>query len=387
MTFFKIFSNEKELFKNPEFRNKAGTTAGITGIILNMLLCIFKVLAGILSSSLSITADALNNLSDAASSIITLIGFKLSKRPACKEHPFGHGRFEYLSAVLVSGIIILMGFELFKSSIGEIFNPSGTTNFSLVAFVILIVSVLVKAFMYFFYKSLGRKIDSKSLIATAKDSLSDCAGTGVVFTGMIVSHFFSVDIDAYIGVLVSGFIIYTGVMSIKDSLSPLLGEPPSKELVKDIESVVMSFDDICGIHDLIIHNYGPSNYIITLHAEVPAKGNMCALHDTIDLIERELQNKLGCIASIHMDPVENDNPEVIELKNFATDVIKSFDKDFSLHDFRVVKGPTHTNLIFDLIIPHSYKLSPEDAGELVANAIHNKNESYFAVIQVERSYI
>lgn len=387
MTLFKIFSNDKELFKNPEFRGKVGVFGSVSGIVLNLLLCAFKVLAGLLSGSISIIADALNNLSDAASSIITLVGFKLSKKPASKEHPFGHGRFEYLSAVLVSGIIILMGFELFKTSVGKIFNPSDLTHFSTVTFVILIVSLIVKALMYFFYKNLGRKIDSKSLIAAANDSLSDCAGTGVVFSGIIVSHFFAVNIDAYIGLLVSGFIIYTGVMSIKDSLSPILGEPPSDELVHDIEKIVMSHDDICGIHDLIIHNYGPSNYIITLHAEVPAKGDMLSMHDTIDLAERELQDKLGCIASIHMDPIENDNPEVIELKKFATDVIKNIDKDFSLHDFRVVTGPTHTNLIFDLIIPHNYKISPEKTGETVANAIHTANDKYYAVIQVEQSYI
>ncbi len=383
---FKIFIKNKDDLKNPKVRASYETFGSVTGIVMNFILFMIKLLAGIISGSVSIMADAVNNLSDAGSSVITLIGFRLSKKPASKTHPFGHGRIEYLSAVFVSLIIILMGFELFKSALAKIINPESIyADFASV--LIMVLAILAKGFMFFFYNKIAKKINSDSLKAAAKDSLSDCIATGAVIIGLFIFILFDINIDAYLGLGVSLFILYTGITAVKDSLSPLLGEPPSKEMVEEIEKIVMGHDEVCGIHDLIIHNYGPDKYIITLHAEVPASGDILLLHDKIDHIERELGEKLGCIATIHMDPVETDNELVNEIKEFAASVIKSIDSSLSFHDFRIVTGNTHTNLIFDLIIPHNYKMSEDDLQQLVAYEIHRRNTHYYAVIQVEQSYI
>ncbi|MBO5453568.1 MAG: cation transporter [Clostridia bacterium] len=383
---FKIFIKDKDNLKNPKVRFAYGTFGSIMGIVVNFILFVFKLTAGILSGSISIIADAVNNLSDAGSSVITLTGFHLAKKPASKDHPFGHGRIEYISAVLVSLVIILMGFELFKSSIGKIITPS-EVHTDILSLCILIGAIIAKTFLFFFYRKIALKINSDSLHAASKDSLSDCISTGTVLLGILVSWIFSVNIDAFLGLAVSVFILYTGISTIKDSLSPLLGEPPTKEMVDEIEKIVMDHDEICGIHDLIIHNYGPDNYIITLHAEVPASGDILLMHDKIDHIERELGEKLGCMATIHMDPIETDNEQIKELKDFAESVIKEIDPILTLHDFRAVIGNTHTNLIFDLIIPHNYKMSGEETERLVSYEIHRRNTHYFAVVQVEQSYV
>lgn len=383
---FKLFIKNKDDLKNPKVRASYGTLGSVTGIIINFLLFIIKLLAGIISGSVSIMADAVNNLSDAGSSVITLIGFRLSKKPASKTHPFGHGRIEYLSAVFVSLIILLMGFELLKSAWGKIINPEPIFA-DFVSVIIMFMAIFAKGFMFFFYNKIAKKINSDSLKAAAKDSLSDCIATGAVIVGLFVLILFDINIDAYLGLCVSLFILYTGISAIKDSLSPLLGEPPSREMVEEIEKIVMGHDEVCGIHDLIIHNYGPDKYIITLHAEVSATGDILLLHDKIDHIERELGEKLGCIATIHMDPIQTDNELVNELKEFAKSVIKNIDPVLSFHDFRVVIGNTHTNLIFDLIIPHNYKMSEDEIQQLVSYEIHRRNTHYYAVIQVEQSYI
>jgi len=383
---FKIFIKDKDNLKSPKVRSAYGTLGSITGIVINFILFIIKLIAGLVSGSVSITADAVNNLSDAGSSVITLIGFHLSKKPASKSHPFGHGRIEYLSAVLVSLVIILMGFELFKSAVEKIITPT-EVNTDIVSVVILVAAILAKTFMFFFYKKIAVRINSDSLMAASKDSLSDCVSTTAVLIGIGISILFNVNIDAFLGVAVSAFILYTGITTIKDSLSPLLGEPPTKEMVEEIEKIVMDHDEICGIHDLIIHNYGPDKFIITLHAEVPASGDILLMHDKIDHIERELGEKLGCMATIHMDPIENDNEQVKNMREFAESVIKEIDPVLTLHDFRVVMGNTHTNLIFDLIIPHNYKMSIDETQRLVSYEIHRRNTHYFAVVQVEQSYI
>ncbi len=383
---FKLFIKNKDDLKDPKVRSAYGTFGSITGIVINFILFAIKLLAGILSGSVSIMADAVNNLSDAGSSVITLIGFRLSKKPASKTHPFGHGRIEYLSAVFVSLIIILMGFELFKSAADKIINPAEIYA-DIISVLIMSLAIIAKAFMFFFYNKIAKKINSDSLKAAAKDSLSDCIATGAVLIGLFILIAFHINIDAYLGLAVSLFILYTGITAIKDSLSPLLGEPPSKEMVAEIEKIVMDHDEICGIHDLIIHNYGPEKYIITLHAEVPASGDILLLHDKIDHIERELGEKLGCIATIHMDPIETDNEQVKELKEFTQAVLSDIDPSLSFHDFRVVIGNTHTNLIFDLIIPHNYRMSADETENLVSYEIHRRNTHYYAVIQVEQSYI
>ncbi len=372
--------------KNPEERAKCGFFVSLTGIILNAFLFIIKLLASLFSGSVSIMADAFNNLSDAAGSVVTLIGFKLSQKPADKDHPFGHGRMEYITAFIVSLIILLMGFELIKSSFLKLINPEQLV-FSVAAVIILILSVIIKLFLFLFNLSASKKIKSESLKASGADALSDAIATTAVLFSLIFFKITGINIDAYMGILVSLFILYTGYKTVKDALSPLVGESAPKELIEEIEKIVLSHEEVIGIHDLIIHNYGVGKFMLSLHAEVSENQDLLSAHDKIDLIEKELSKRFNLIAVIHMDPVNTDSELANSLKEFVTESVKSIDENLSIHDFRVVSGETHTNLIFDLAVPFDFAISDNDLLNAVTSLIKEKDEKYYVSVTIEKGYL
>ena len=381
-----IFIKNKEQFEQPEVRRAYGMLCSIVGIGLNVLLFAGKYLAGVLSGSIAITADAFNNLSDAGSSVITLVGFKFSGMKPDKDHPFGHGRFEYLSGLGVAMLIILMGFELLKSAVNKILHPEPVET-GVVAVAILIVSVCVKLYMSVYNRKIGDKIDSEAMKATATDSLSDSVATSAVLISMLAAHVTGVQIDGWCGLVVAGLVLLAGWKAAKDTIDPLLGGPPSKEFVNSIKEIVMDHKEIIGIHDLVVHDYGPGRCMISLHGEVPANGDIIVLHDLIDHIEKELGEKLGCEAVIHMDPLETDNEKITEMKHELLTYINSELPGISIHDFRMVQGPTHTNLIFDAVVPHEFHMTNEEVRNGLEKVVAKHWENTFAVIHVEQSYI
>ncbi|MDY2912230.1 MAG: cation diffusion facilitator family transporter [Agathobacter sp.] len=369
-----------------EKRSIYGMVCGFVGIFFNIILFVGKLLAGIITSSISITADALNNLSDAGSSIVTLAGFKLAAQKPDSKHPYGHGRIEYLAGLAVAAVILIMGFELFRDSIGKVLHPQDT-EFSYVVIFILLASILVKCYMAYYNYSIGKEIDSAAVRAAAMDSMSDCIATGAVLVTTVLNHLYGWQLDGYCGILVSFFIMYSGIQAARDSVDPLLGIEPDEEFLQQIEDISLSFDEnIVGIHDLMVHDYGPGRKIISLHAEVPADSNMIQIHDVIDNLEKKLSKDLGCMATIHMDPVAVNDPEVRELKHKVADLAKEVLDAITIHDFRVVKGDTHTNLIFDMVVPFSCKCTDREMADMVADKIKEKlGNNYYAVIDVDRS--
>lgn len=382
----RIFIKNNEDTGNPAVRQAYGMLCGSVGILLNILLFIGKFLAGAVSNSIAITADAFNNLSDAGSSIITLLGFKIAGQKPDPDHPFGHGRVEYISGLLVSIVILIMAYELIKDSFLKILHPS-ELNYSPLVLVILLASILVKCYMAFYNRNIGAKIDSAAMKATATDSLSDTLATTVVLIATLISHFTGVQIDGYCGILVGLFIFYAGFSAAKDTISPLLGQAPDPEFVKQISDIVMSYDKVLGIHDLIVHNYGPGRVLISLHAEVPADGDILSLHDMIDLIEHKLRDTLHCSAVIHMDPVCVDDEETNHLKKEVREYLAEIDTTLTMHDFRIVKGPTHTNLIFDIVVPYQFKMTDSEVITAITERIQKDNPNYFAVIEVDKKYV
>ena len=381
----KLFIKDHENTTSPEVRQAYGVLCGTAGVGFNVLLFIGKFLAGMLSNSIAITADAFNNLSDAGSSIITLAGFKMAGQKPDPDHPFGHGRIEYISGLMVSFIILLMAFELIKSSVDKILHPEELT-FSPIVLCILIASIAVKCYMAYYNRKIGKKIDSAAMMATATDSLSDTAATTVVLIATLVSHFTGFQIDGYCGVVVGLFICLAGISAAKDTISPLLGQAPDPGFVQQINDIVMSYEGVIGIHDLIVHNYGPGRVLISLHAEVPADGDILTMHDMIDLIEHDLHDKLHCHAVIHMDPVCIDDPETNRLKELVCGYLKGISPVLTLHDFRIVTGPTHTNIIFDVVVPFDFKMSDKVLTEKISAKIQEENPNYFAVIEVDKQY-
>lgn len=381
-----LFIKNKEDVKNPQVRQKYGMLCGVVGILLNVLLFTGKFLAGTISKSISITADAFNNLSDAGSSVITLIGFRMSGAEPDVDHPFGHGRIEYVSGLIVSGAILIMAFELIKSSVEKIIHPE-PVEFSMVAVGILIVSICVKLYMAYYNHSIGKKIESTAMGATATDSLSDSCATTVVLIATIVGKLTGLQIDGYCGVLVGIFIFYAGISAARDTLNPLLGQPPEEAFVEQIEELVLKHSEVSGIHDLVVHDYGPGRMMISLHAEVPADGDILKLHDVIDNIEHELRNQLKCEAVIHMDPVVTGDEQVNKLKVQMQDLLKEIDEKISMHDFRVVMGPSHANLVFDIVVPFGYKMKDEELTELIQTKTKEKiGKNHFTVIEVDKAY-
>lgn len=382
----RLFVKNSEDIKNPEVRSAYGNMSGIVGIFLNLCLFAAKLAAGIVSASISVIADAFNNLSDAGSSVVTFLGFKLASRPADKEHPFGHGRYEYVAGLGISVVILLVGIELLKSSIGKIISPDSSTEITLVSACILIASVVVKLWMYFFNKILSKKINSSALKATSLDSLTDCVATTIVLVGLVISNLTGLMIDGYLGAAVAIFILFTGVSTFKESLSPLLGNPPDAEFVRDIKDTVMQDDMIVGIHDLIVHDYGPGRCIISLHAEIPSNEDILKAHDSIDLIEKTLERKFNCMATIHMDPIATDDEYTLNLKDKVCRELCGDDSGFSIHDFRVVKGDTHTNVIFDLVVPHGFKQSNDEIRKIAKEKIRTIDPKLIPVMHIEKSF-
>ena len=381
----KIFIQNKNNQILEAQREKYGILCSVVGVFFNILLFTGKFFAGLISGSIAITADAFNNLSDAGSSIITLIGFKLSSQKPDSDHPFGHGRYEYISGLLVSIAIILMAYELFKTSLTKIFKPEEIIASPLII-CILIVSILIKFYMAFYNARVGKAISSQTMKATALDSLSDTIATSAVLLCTLISLFFHLNLDGYFGIIVALLIFYTGINAAKETITPLLGQPPSQDFVDHIEQIVLSHPEVLAIHDLIVHDYGPGNIMISLHAEVPADGNILELHDVIDIIEHELRTTLKCVAVIHMDPIMNSDAYVMELKEFTLRTIQEIDPTLSLHDFRIVKGQTHTNLIFDLLVPYKFPMNDKELEKLVFQKINEKDSKLFTVIEIDKSY-
>lgn len=381
-----FFIKNKEDVKNPKVRQQYGMLCGVVGILLNILLFAGKFLAGTISKSISITADAFNNLSDAGSSVITLIGFRMSGAEPDVDHPFGHGRIEYISGLMVSGAILIMAFELIKSSVGKIIHPE-PVEFSILVVVILVVSICVKLYMAYYNHKIGKRIGSAAMGATATDSLSDSCATTVVLIAAIAGKLTGLQIDGYCGVLVGIFIFYAGISAARDTLNPLLGQPPEDEFVGQIEELVMKHPEVRGVHDLIVHDYGPGRMMISLHAEVPAEGDILKLHDVVDNIEHELRNELKCEAVIHMDPVVTGDERVDRIKAQMKELLEEIDPQISMHDFRVVIGSTRTNLIFDIVVPFGYKIKDEELIEMIQKRTREKiGENHFVVIQVDKAY-
>ena len=368
-----------------DVRRAYGTLCGTVGIFLNALLFAGTFFAGLLSGSIAITADAFNNLSDAGSSFVTLLGFQLGGQKPDVHHPFGHGRLEYLSGLAVSVLILLMGVELAKSSVEKILRPEPVTA-SPVVLGILCASIAVKLYMTFYNRRLGKQLDSSAMLATAADSLSDCAATAAVLAATLVGHFTDLRIDGWCGILVALFILWSGLRAAKDTLDPLLGVPPTHEFVTRIRDLVLAHPAVIGIHDLIVHDYGPGRVMISLHAEVPADRNVLELHDEIDNVEKELREKLGCDAVIHMDPVVTDDGLTNQTRRRVADLVHCIDDDISIHDFRMVSGPTHTNVIFDAVVPFGFRLSDQAVEEKIKTAVRALDGNYYAVVNVERSY-
>lgn len=381
----RIFIHEKD--SPVKQRQTYGLLCGIVGILLNVILFAGKFLAGAVSNSIAITADAINNLSDAGSSAVTLVGFKLAGTKPDTEHPFGHGRIEYVSGLIVSAAILIMAFELIRDSVEKILHPA-ETEFSLPAVFVLIASILVKVYMAYYNGSIGRKIDSAAMRAAATDSLSDTMATAAVLLSTLAGYFWGLHIDGYCGVLVGLFIFYAGISAAKETLNPLLGQPPEEEFVDRIYSIVMAHKEVMGVHDLMVHDYGPGRQMISLHAEVDADADILKTHDMIDCIEHELKSRLYCEAVIHMDPIVVNDEKTNRLRKTVSELVGHMGEGFSMHDFRMAPGNTHTNLIFDVVVPFKYKQSDgEVIAEIRRRVTEQIGENYFAVIQIDRGCV
>ena len=365
-------------------RRAYGTLCGAVGIGLNVLLFIGKFFAGQLSGSIAVTADAFNNLSDAGSSAVTLLGFRLAGKKPDPDHPFGHGRIEYISGLIVAGLILLMGVELAKSSFDKILHPEEVT-FSALALVILAVSVAVKLYMWHYNRRIGGKIRSAAMEATASDSLSDAAATSAVLLAMLIGRT-GLAVDGYVGMVVALFILFSAYKAAKETLSPLLGQAPDPELVQHIRDIVEEHDTVVGIHDLVVHDYGPGRQMVSLHAEVPASGDILQLHDVIDNIERELHEKLHVQAVIHMDPIVTDDETVDALRRQVAELVRQVEPRMTVHDLRVIRGTTHTNLVFDAVLPLDAAITPAEAGRRIREKVAELDGDYYAVVTVEHSF-
>lgn len=378
---------KKQLTDTTRIREAYGSFCGIAGILFNLLLFAAKALIGLLSGSIAILADAFNNLSDAGSSLITLIGFRLASQKPDPGHPFGHGRMEYISGLIVSMIILLMGFELLRTSFEKILHPE-LPEWSPLILVILLLAILVKFYMAYYNRTIGRKIQSPAIQAAATDSISDCLATALVLIATVVGHFAHLAIDGWCGLLVSFFILYAGIQSAKDTINPLLGQAPDPEFIQSIHRILAEYPDICGIHDLIVHNYGPGRVMISLHAEVPSDSDLVTIHEIIDQAERRLGKELHCAAVIHMDPIATHDEHVLQLRTQTSALLCELDERLRLHDFRIVPGKTQTNLIFDIECPSDLM---EHADALTAQLEHLVKErlgaQYHTIVTVDSLYV
>lgn len=382
----RLFIRDRDKVADAGVRRAYGMLCSLTGIGLNILLFLGKYLAGQLSGSIAMTADAFNNLSDAGSSVITLLGFRMAAKKPDPGHPFGHGRIEYLSGVAVSLIIIVVGVQLGLESINKIISPE-PVDAGLVPMLVLVASICVKGYMFAYNRGIGRKINSPGMSATAVDSLSDCIATGVVLISMLLARFADVNADGWGGAAVAVFIIFSGFRAAKETLSPLLGNPPDPQLVKDITDIVMSHPEVLNVHDLIVHDYGPGRVMVSLHAEVPGDGDIYALHDAIDTAEYELQEKLGCSAVIHLDPVSPDGTKTAHMRDELAEAAKAVDPRLSIHDFRIVDGPTHTNVIFDAVLPNDSPVTEDEAKAQLETIVHGLWENSHPKVHIDRPFV
>lgn len=367
-----------------EKRKAYGTLCSCVGIFLNVCLFIGKYIGGIISGSVAIMADAFNNLSDAGSSFVTLAGFWFAGKKPDSDHPFGHGRFEYISGFVVSMAILLMGVELARTSVGKIIHPQDIDT-SRAAFIILLISVCVKVYMFIYNRNIGKKIQSMSMAATALDSISDAIATMVVFLSMLIAKYFHINVDGYSGFIVSVFILYTGYNAAKETISPLLGKAPDPDVVRRIEDIVKEYKEVEGMHDLVIHDYGPGRMMVSFHAEVSGSGNIFVLHDAIDRLEKQINSELCCETVVHMDPVETDDSQILEMKKAVENRIRQYDDTMSIHDFRVVPGKTVTNLLFDLVVPYDKKVTEEQLEKEMDKLVKEIDNQYHAIIHIDRA--
>lgn len=383
----KAFIKDYKNVTDSKVRMKYGILSGCVGIALNVILCLMKFFVGSMTGSIAITADAVNNLSDAGSSAVTVFGFKMAGKPADKDHPFGHGRIEYITAMIVSFIILFMGVELAIQSVKKIRTPEDV-RFSLVGAIIIAASILGKLWLAFFNKRLGKKIDSPAMTAVVADSISDIAATSVTLTALILANFFpTLHIDGWLGIVVACFVLKAGFDIFRDTLSSLIGRPPSKELVEEMKNKIMSYDHVSGIHDLIMHNYGPDHFFATVHVEIPADIDVMVGHDIIDNIENDIKKEMGIDLTIHYDPLVVNNERVTELREMTEEIVRNISSDLSIHDFRVVDGPMHTNLIFDVVLPYGFKEKPNEIINEISLKISEVNNTYFTVIKAEHSFV
>ena len=377
---------QEKVIKDPKVRGRYASIASFTGIFLNVLLFAGKLTMGILAGSVAIIADAFNNISDAGSSVVTLIGFRLANKPVDKEHPLGHGRLEYVSGFIVDMLIILVGFELLTSSIEKIGSKSlpvvGTATY-----IILGAAILVKLGLFIFYRKIGQKINSSALKASAFDSLCDCVATTLVLVSSIVAKIWALPIDGWAGILVAAFIMFTGVKAAKETIDLLLGSPPDKEFIDDIYAFTKNYKRIVGIHDVIVHDYGPGRQIVSFHAEVPADEDINVAHEEVDKLERDMHEKFGCIVTVHLDPIVLNDPLVNEMHNVAKRAAQAVDESFSIHDFRMTMGEESVNVIFDLLVPTDCKMCAEEAEKAVADKIREEKPNTFCVIRVEHPFV
>lgn len=381
----KLFIKDGKNTADPIVRDRYGSLGSFTGIACNFILFIIKFSLGLVSASVSIMADAFNNLTDIGSSVITLIGFKLAKKPADPDHPFGHGRIEYMSAFLVAMLIMLVGFELLKTSFAKIFEPTALT-LEFITIIGLIVSIFIKFWMFLFNRKLSKKINSLSLKATAQDSLNDCISTFAVLISVVVCKFTSMNLDPYVGIAVALFILWSGFNTARETFGPLLGEPPSAELIKSIEQLILKNENFYGIHDLIVHNYGPGRCFASVHVEVPEDININLCHEQIDACEVELKKSLGIEVVIHMDPISTNDGVTSELRQKVAEKVCEVDKSFTIHDFRMVVGEKRTNLVFDVVIPHKYDKKPSEIREAIDKLVKEIDSSYYCVINIDYDY-
>ena len=383
----KLFIKNYENIQDPVIRGKYGSLSGIVGIISNLILCSIKIFLGFITASVSIMADGINNLTDAGSSIITLIGFKLSSAPADDDHPFGHERIEYVTGLIISFLIIMIGFTLGKESISKIINPSTEYEISIITIVIMLISISIKLWQSIFYRKMAKTINSEALIASSKDSLNDCISTFAVIVGLVIIKLTSFYlIDGIIGIGVSLFIIISGIKMVIETIHPLIGTMPTQEELDIISQKILSYEGIIGIHDLVVHHYGNCTKFVTAHAEVPSHIDIVKSHDIIDNIERDFRNELDIDLTIHMDPVDLLNPKTQELKLSVYKIVKDIDESLSIHDFRVVYGDSHTNILFDVAMPIKFKYSPKELREIITYEIQKMDSNYFVIIQIDQLY-
>lgn len=379
-----VFIKNKDM-RSDETRRKYGLLCGACGIFLNLLLFALKIFVGTLTGSVAVTADAVNNISDAGSSVVTMVGFRLAGKKPDPEHPFGHGRIEYISGLIVAMLIFVMGFELLSSSVDAITDPK-PTELSVASVVILAISVVIKLYMFFYNRAVGKKIGSAAMVATASDSIGDAIATLAVLVSLAVMHFTDWMIDGYIGLLVAGFILFAGYRAAKETIEPLLGMRPEKELIDELEELILSHKPITGVHDLILHDYGPGRRFLSLHAEVPMDEDILFVHDVIDDVEIEIFKSYGIETVIHMDPINTRDPRLNEIKSAVLEVLAKFDENLKAHDFRIVPGPTHTNVVFDIAVPADCKTDADVLKLAASTAVTAQNPQYRCVIRIDRDY-